>query len=114
MQKEVIVDKVTKVMTYDEVVPARWTIEGSEGGAIRWTIEAEGKGEAEGNAGSFSATAIDFDDTFYVFSEISLTINSITCTPKSFRLSVDNALDTERFLNSLTRDDIPALERLEL
>jgi hypothetical protein len=111
VQKTVIVDKVTKVMTYDEVVPARWVIEGSEGGAIRWTIDAEGKAEAEGNSGSFSATAIDFDDSFYVFSEIALTINSITCTPKSFRLTVDNALDTERFLNSLTRDDIPTQDR---
>lgn len=111
-KKTVILDKVTKVYTYAETVVGRTAIAGTPGQALRWTLDTEAQSESEGNAGSFSATAIDTDASFFTMNECALTINSVTVTPKSFNLIIDNMLDAERFLNSLTRDEIPAQDRM--
>lgn len=112
VKRFVTVDKVTKVFTYDECVPSRWQITGSAGQPTRWTIDIEGQSATEANSGTFPSLSIDTDSTFYMHDEITFTFNSITCTPASFTLSVDNVLDTERFFNSLTRNEIPAQDRL--
>ena len=106
----VTVDKVTKVMTYAECVISQWVFEGSEGNPLRLSLDIEGQSETEGNAASFPSLTPSFEN-FFIFSDLTFAVNSITCTPKSFRLTVNNNLDTERFLNSLTRDEIPSLDR---
>lgn len=110
VKRFITVDKVTKVMTYAECVVSRFVLEASEGNPLRLTIDVEGQSETEGNAASFPSLTPSYAN-FFIFSDCAFSINSIACTPKSFRLTVDNALDTERFLNSLTRDEIPATDR---
>ena len=106
----VSIDRVTKVSTYAGCVVSRCTIEGNRGAAVRWTLDVEGTTETEGAAGSFPSLSLDTDN-FFVFSDCSFSLGGTTRKPESFRLVVDNVLDTERFLNSLTREEIPSKDR---
>lgn len=107
----VVVDKVTKVMTYNEVKVAKVVIEGSRGEPIKWTLDLEGKDETVGNAGTFPSLECDYQN-FFVMSDIAMTLAGVACEPESFRLTIDHMLDTERFLNSLTRAEIPSKDRM--
>lgn len=111
-ERYIQVDKVTKVYTYDECVPARWQISGQAGQPLEWSIEVEGKSEAEGNAGTFPSLSYDEDTSFFTFNEVTLTLNGITCTPFRFTLSVDNSVSSDRFLNAINRSEIPANDRI--
>jgi hypothetical protein len=107
----VVVDKVSKVMTYDMVKVSRATIEATRGEPIKWTLDLEGKSETVANAGTFPSLECDYQN-FFVMSDMALTINSVVCEPESVRLIIDHVLETERFLNSLTRANIPSKDRL--
>lgn len=110
VKRNIVVDKVTKVMTYDECVVSQFVLEGSEGNPLRLSVDIEGQSETEGNSGTFPSLTPAYEN-FFLFSDCTFTINSVTCTPKNFRLTLNNSLDTERFLNSTSRNEIPAQDR---
>lgn len=110
-ERYITVDKIQKVYTYEGCVPTRVEIAASETAqAMRWTIDVEGESEATGNAGTFPAIAVDTDESFFMFHECSFAMGAITVTPRSFRLVIDNAVDTERWLNSLTRNELTSTD----
>lgn len=104
------IDRVTKVFTYTGLRVARWSISGSSGQALVLTLDLEGETETVGNAGTFPALTLDTDN-FFVFSDITLTLASSARKVQSFTLTMDNALDAERFNNSITRAEIAAMDR---
>jgi hypothetical protein len=107
----VCIDKVQKVYTYAGCYVNRCVIEGSPGQPLVWTLSLVGQTETEGNSGTFPTLSIPTDN-FFVFSGITLTLNSVAYQPERFRLTIDNMLDGDRFLNSLTRTAIVPKDRI--
>lgn len=108
---QVMIDRVNKVFTYTDCVVSRWTLSGGVGQALSLTLEIEGKAETVGAAGSFPSLAIACENMF-VFSDVQLILNSVAREMSSFALTMDNRIDGERFMNSLTRTELPALDRI--
>jgi len=105
------IDKVTKVYTYAGCRAGRFTLNATSGGIIRVSIDVEAETETVGNAGSFPAITPPGENVF-VCSDIVLTVNSIPITFGAITLTVDNVLDGNRFFNSVSRVEIPSLDRL--
>lgn len=107
---QVMVDRVAKVFTYSGCRISRATIQGTSGGPIEFSLDIEGETESIGNAGTFPSLTIDTGN-MYVFSDLTLTLNSVAREVTSFSLVIDNLLDTSRYMNSVTRAEIPAQDR---
>lgn len=107
---QVMVDRVAKVFTYSGCRISRAVIQGTSGGPIEFSLDIEGETESIGNAGTFPSLTIDTGN-MYVFSDLTLTLNSVVTEVSSFALTIDNLLDTGRYMNSVTRAEIPAQDR---
>lgn len=108
----VMVDRVTKVFTYSGCSVAALVISGAAGQPLTVTLELEGQTEAVGNAGTFPAITAGIDTgNMFIFSDCTLTLAGAARKFSSFTLRLDNVLDTERFNNSLTREQIAAQDR---
>lgn len=88
------------LFTYDTVAVNRAVFRSAEGQPLEVELDLIGKDETV--SGSFPAISIDTANGPFVFSDLVLTVNSATATPKSFELTIDNHIDPERFFNSLT------------
>lgn len=104
---QVMVDRVAKVFTYAGCRVGRATFAGSMGQPLTLSLDIEGETESIGNAGTFPAITID-TGTMAIFSDLTLTLQSSARTVKSFQLVIDHMLDAGRYLNSVTRSEIPA------
>lgn len=107
---QVMIDRVAKVYTYAGCRISRAVIQGTSGGPIEFSLDIEGETESIGNAGTFPSLTIDTGN-MYVFSDLTLTLNAVATEVASFSLTIDNMLDTGRFMNSITRAEIPAQDR---
>jgi hypothetical protein len=74
-------------------------------------LDLELLGQTTAASGSFPALSIDVATSQYVFTDLVLTNGATTITPKNFSLSVDNHLDPDWFLNSLTLSAVVKLDR---
>lgn len=106
-----MVDRDEKVYTYAGCRIARATFSGSSGQMIFLDLDIEAETETEGDAGTFPVLATPTESP-YRFEDGVLTLVSSTREFNEFSLVIENQLDTERFENSLTRIDIPLLDRI--
>lgn len=104
------VDRGVKVFTYAGCKVDKATFSGSEGGLLRLSLDVVGKTEAVGNADTFPALTLTNTQP-YIFSDLVLTLQAATREVKSFELTIDNRLVTDRFMNSTTVTDIPSADR---
>ena len=105
------VDRGPKVFTYAGCKVSRATLRGSEGSLLRLTLDVVGKTESVGAAGTFPALTLANTQP-YIFSDLTLTLQAATREVKDFELVIDNALVTDRFMNSVTLTDIPEGDRV--
>jgi len=98
------------VMTYAGCVVSRATLSGSSGTPLSLVLDIEGETESVGNSGTFPAISID-TNTMFVFSDVTLTLDSVAREVNQFTLVIDNLLDTGRYMNSVTRAQIPTQDR---
>lgn len=106
-----VVDRVAKVFTYAGCKVARATFSGSSGGLLRLAMDIVAQSEAVGNAGTFPSLTASITQP-YIFSDLTLTLQSAVRKPASFELVIDNGLITDRFLNSTTVVTIPEGDRV--
>jgi len=85
-------------------------ISGSQGQPITVVANIEGKSETKDGA-SFPSVSRS-TDTMFVFADLVLTLGGTAYKVESFSLKIDNLLDKERWLNSVTRDEIPSQGRI--
>ena len=64
------------------------------------------------SSGSFPAINIDVATNQWVFTDLAVTIGGTTIAPKNFTMTVNNGLDADWFLNSLTLSAIVKLNRV--
>lgn len=86
------------------------TISGSQGQPITVNVQVEGKTETKDGASFPAITPVT--DTMFVFSDLTLTLGGVAYAVESFQLKIDNVLDKERWLNAVTRAEIPTTDRL--
>lgn len=105
------VDRVTKVFSYSGCVVSRATFRASQGGPLELQLDIEGVDETVGAAGSFPSLSLSQIGP-YIFSDAAITVGGSSYSFRDIEITIDNAVDTERFFNSQTRASIPARDRV--
>lgn len=110
---QICIDRITKVFTYNDCRISRATFRASSGGLLELSLDIEGETETIGNSGTFPNLTFD-TDTAYVMSDGALVLAADASAVQfsSFECVIDNMLDTERYMNSVSRAEIPATDRL--
>lgn len=103
---DVVVDEVADVTTYADCKVNRATIRGSKGGIVQVALDLVGKTASDAGSVSTPSSAGPI-----VFSDLTLTLQSAARETESFELVIDNALMTDRFMNSTSVTDIPETDR---
>lgn len=98
----VVVDRVTKVVSYTTVRVNKALFRGQEGKPLELILDLIGCDESVGNAATFPSLTVDMATPPWMFSDMVLSVNSNPYSCKSFELTVDNMLDSGRFFNSQT------------
>lgn len=104
------VDRVAKVFTYAGVKVGSATFSSSEGGFLDVNLNLEGKTETVGNSGTFPSLTLSLLQP-YIFYDAAVTIGGTTYSVRDWEVSIDNGL-RPRTLNSATRTEIPATDRM--
>jgi hypothetical protein len=103
------IDRVAKVFVYNSCRTAKVTFKGGPGTPLSMAWEIEALSETVGNAGTFAALTISATPPF-VFEDGVLTIGGATYQVIDFELVIDWVLKKDRFVNSLTRTDLPSTD----
>jgi hypothetical protein len=98
----VVVDRYVRNDTYAGCKIGRATITGTQGGIISCSLDIVGKTETI-NSGSVGAPASDIP---FILADLALTLASAARETHSFTLIIDNMLDADRFLNSVTLSQV--------
>jgi hypothetical protein len=104
-------DRVTKVFTYAGCAVDKAVFSARSGEPVSLTMDIVAQTETVAAAGSFPALTIDETTQPFIFSDLALVINAVTYLCKEFTLTLDNVIDKERFLNSLTLSSVQAQDR---
>lgn len=105
------VDRVAAVFTYDRCRIVRAAFRAAEGSLLGLDLEIEGRAETVAAAGSFPQLSYTMQPPF-VFTDASLTLQGAGRAIKQVEVVVENLADRDRFLNEVTRAEIPVLDRL--
>lgn len=109
------VDKVAKVYAYAGCKINRAVFASADGADpnLKLTLEIEGKTETEGNAGTFPSISGTLSALQpYTHLQAVLTVLSNPRPIKNVQVEIHNALVLDRFMNSLTRTELPPGDRV--
>jgi hypothetical protein len=105
------IDKVAAMYLYSGCKMMQATISGSTGSFLSFVGDIIGKTETAGTISGMSALVPSLA-TPYVFHDCTMTIASTTYQVKEVSLVFNNGLKPDRYMNSITRTDIPELDRV--
>jgi len=105
-----MIDRGEKVYTYSGCRIASATFAGTSGQIVMVNLTIEAETETESAAGAFPVLATPTEPPWQLEDGV-ITLLGATREFSEFNLVIENQLDTERFENSLTRIDIPLLNR---
>lgn len=105
-------DRVTKVFTYAGCVISRATFASVPGQPLSLTCDLVGLTETVGNAGTFPSLTVETEAGPFMHQDLALTVNSVASVLcKGLTLTIDNAVDTDRFFNSQDMSATQATDR---
>ena len=104
------VDRIAKVFTYAGCKVNKATFRGREGQLLELSLEIMGKTEAVANSGTFPALTLTTAPP-YIFHDCVMTIEATAYQIFDWEIVIDNKLNGQRFTNSQSRTDIPAMDR---
>lgn len=107
-----VVDRVSEVSTYAGCYVARAVFHCAEGEPLELRLEIEALTETNGAAGSFPAGAAFNYQAPYVWYNGVLSIGGVATQFKEGTVTVTNRLKTDRYMNSVSRTDLPFLDRV--
>ncbi len=105
----VAIDRIAKLHTYSTCVVDKATFKASQGGFLELTLDIEGETESLGSGGGGVGSVEDGSPL--VFTDATLQIASTSYIFRECTVVVDNHVKKDRFMNSLTRTALPALDR---
>lgn len=109
--KYLTIDRRQKVFTYAGVAVEKASIRATRGTCLTCDLDCVGQTSSTGAAGSFPAISLDVSTEPLVFTDLTLSIGGTTVAAFDFNLEIENRIDRDRFLNSLTLTAINKLER---
>jgi hypothetical protein len=104
------IDRISAMYTYAGCKVDRATFSASMGDFLSLSLDIEGLTETAGSITGFSALVASLAVP-YVFMDGTLTIGGTTYQVKAATVSVDNHLKKDRYMNSISRTDLPELDR---
>lgn len=113
-----MIDRVAAVYTYGPCYVSKATFSAAAGSGenslLKLALDIEAETESVGAAGSFPTGMTHNTARPYIFADAAsgITVNGSTYGSFSFELAIDNHLLADRFVNELTRSQIPATDRL--
>ncbi len=108
---QMMIDRVSHVFTYTGCKVNQASFRGSKGGLLQLQLDIEAETENVGAAGSFPTLTMPTEKP-YAFTDGVVTLAGSAREIFDFNVVIDNALDTERFVNELTRSEIPAQDHI--
>lgn len=103
------VDKVADMFKYTGVVVSRLNLSAQIGQPVVMTIDLEATDEEDLATWPETDPGLDVSgEGFFILSDLVLTIGGTAREVPGFSLTIDNMLDTERFMNAKTREHIPS------
>lgn len=108
----VVVDRGSKVFSYNGVVVDKCTIRGAQGEPLDVTLDVVGKDETVGNSGTFPSLTLDTTTGPFIFTDLAFSINATTVQAKEVEIVIDNKVDKDRFFNSQTATALYAMDRV--
>jgi Phage tail tube protein len=104
--------RVAGLYTYSNCVVDSAVFKSSSGSPLELTLNIEALAEAVANPGTFQ-TGLSIDATApMVHMDSTLTLNGAAVQCMEVELTIDNMLKKDRFVNSLTRTDLPPQGRV--
>lgn len=110
-----MIDRGAKVFLYSGCSVSKATFSASaRDPRLRLALEIEAETESLANGGSFPGGMTRDTGSTYLFSDSNsgLSINGTTYSAFDWELSIDNGLLADRFVNELSRSQIPATDRI--
>lgn len=103
-----------KVFTYNGCKIAKAVITAEQGAPVSLQCDIEGRDEAIANAGTFPSLTLDTATGPFLTSDCAgaITVGGTAFPFRRMVLTIDNMLDTERFLNSTTRSGMQPKDRI--
>lgn len=111
-EKYVTVDRKTKVFTSNGVKVSKARFDCRQGQALQVTMDLVGKDTTEGNEGTFPSIAMDVTTKPFMWHDATITIAGSTYYSDDFSLEIDNAINLDRFFNSLTLTEATSTDRI--
>ena len=100
-------DKVTKVELYNNCVVSKATFQSSQGQPMQMVLDVEALTVTVGNSGTFPSLSLNVALGPYMHSDVAFSLGGSAYKFRSWKVEIDNVLDTERFFNSTTRQSLP-------
>lgn len=103
----IALDKVTKVEVYNNCIVSKATFQSSQGQPMQMILDVEALTMTVGNAGTFPSLSLNVALGPYMHSDCAFALGGSAYKFKSWKVEIDNVLDTERFFNSQSRQSLP-------
>jgi hypothetical protein len=107
-----MIDRVAKVFTYGPGYVNKATFTASpQDPQLKLSMELEFETESVGNSGTFPTGMTTDTNRPFIYSDVVITFASSTYSAFGWELTIDNNLLADRFVNEVTRSQIPATDR---
>jgi hypothetical protein len=104
------IDRIAQMHLFTGCAVDKATFKASAGTTLELTMDIEGKSETLGVIPGFSALAATTSPPYVLMDSI-LTYGGTAYQYREVEIVIDNAVKKDRFMNSISRTDIPALDR---
>jgi hypothetical protein len=105
------IDRIAAMYLYSGCKVDKATFRGHSGSLVEMTLNIEALTETAGSISGLSALVPSLGSP-YVFMDATLTIGGTSYQFMDFELTIDNRLKKDRFVNSVSRTDLPELDRM--
>jgi hypothetical protein len=106
---QTVIDRVAKVYTYTGCRVGKATFKCGVGQPLELALEIEALTESVANAGTFASLTVSATPPF-VWTDGTLTLAGNAVQVMEFETTLDWHLKPDRFVNSLTRTDLPSMD----
>lgn len=112
-ERDITVDRVTKVFTYADCVCARAVFSATSGGPLTLSMDIVGRTETVGNSGTFPSLTLNVDlGPYMAHNNSTATVGGSTVTWRDMEIVIDNMVDDGRYLNSQSLVSAIAQDRM--
>lgn len=106
---QTVIDRIAKVFTYTGCRVGKAVFKSAPGQPLELAMTVQALAESIGNSGTFAALTVANNPPF-IFEDGVLTLGGTTYQILDFETTIDWKLKEDRWVNSLTRTDLPSLD----